>query len=82
MALIRRSPRGVLEQLRGLFPSDAELGEVRLLCRRGNDSLEAAHALSELQVDEARVRPILTFIDVRGGLQAYSREADPRFPSY
>lgn len=76
---MRRSPTQVLEQLRAFFPPNTENGMVRLLCRRGNDSLEAAHALLEAQGD---AQPKLQFIDVRGGLQAYAREVDTNFPIY
>jgi rhodanese-related sulfurtransferase len=61
---------------------------VQLLCRRGNDSLEAARLLQSAeeeehgQRDEEATASKLHFVDVRGGLQAYSRDVDENFPFY
>ncbi|KLT44118.1 hypothetical protein CC85DRAFT_31040 [Cutaneotrichosporon oleaginosum] len=54
-------------------PESVPSGRAIFLCRRGNDSQLAAAALRQLGRDAT---------DVRGGLVAWSREIDPRFPLY
>ncbi|KAL1408956.1 hypothetical protein Q8F55_005770 [Vanrija albida] len=49
--------------------------DVLFICRRGNDSQIAAARLRTVRPD-AHVR------DVRGGLTAWSRDVDPKFPVY
>jgi adenylyltransferase/sulfurtransferase len=54
-------------------PEAVPPGRAIFLCRRGNDSQLAAAALRQSGRDAT---------DVRGGLVAWSREIDPRFPLY
>ncbi|CEH17609.1 Molybdopterin synthase sulfurylase [Ceraceosorus bombacis] len=68
---------------------------IYLLCRRGNDSQIAADLLHKAQVEQApttgneEVHTLaaqrsdeFTFVDVIGGLQAWSKEVDLSFPVY
>lgn len=48
---------------------------VVFLCRRGNDSQLAAASLRA-------ARPGSNITDVRGGLTAWTRKIDARFPTY
>lgn len=50
---------------------------VFLVCHRGNDSQLAVRHLSALCADRPRA-----FRDLRGGLQAWADEVDPKFPRY
>lgn len=68
-----------LERIRDLVKDRSADGdnEVYVLCRRGNDSQRAIRYLKEKLSD----LPI-KFINVRGGLHAYSKHIDPSFPDY
>lgn len=57
------------------LPKDAETMPTCLVCRLGNDSQIAAHALRGLS-KQAEV------IDLVGGLRAWARDADTEFPVY
>ncbi|KAF9046269.1 hypothetical protein BJ165DRAFT_1139329 [Panaeolus papilionaceus] len=61
------------------FLPDKDDTETYLLCRLGNDSQIAAHALKEAAKSSARH---LVVKDVTGGLRAWSREVDQTFPVY
>ncbi|WWC67725.1 uncharacterized protein I206_101637 [Kwoniella pini CBS 10737] len=51
--------------------------DIVFLCRRGNDSQIAAESLRRIKQDAGiKVR------DVKGGLRAWSRDIDPKFPVY
>lgn len=64
---VRRDAKGSLARLQG--------PHVTLICRRGNDSREAARLLGEVSDEN------WSFDDVEGGLRAYAR-AYPAFPMY
>lgn len=54
---------------------------IYLVCRRGNDSLLAARALSRHLATQAQA-PQVKLVDVMGGLTAWSRDVDANFPLY
>jgi adenylyltransferase/sulfurtransferase len=56
-------------------PSSLHGEEIIFICRRGNDSLVAARKLRSSGFT-GRVR------DVKGGIEAWSRDVDQSFPSY
>ncbi|XP_063704328.1 adenylyltransferase and sulfurtransferase MOCS3 [Culicoides brevitarsis] len=53
----------------------AQKNPIFVVCRRGNDSQLAVQRLS-------KIFPDLTFKDINGGLHAWSRNIDPKFPMY
>ncbi|PPQ63601.1 hypothetical protein CVT24_004461 [Panaeolus cyanescens] len=61
------------------FLPEKDETETYILCRLGNDSQIAAHALKEAADASARH---LIVKDVIGGLRAWSREVDQTFPVY
>lgn len=68
----------MLRQL--LDNAHAYKGPIYLVCRFGNDSqlaVQALRSLPEFASPEARAVK-----DIRGGLEAWRREVDPRFPEY
>ncbi|KDN53421.1 hypothetical protein K437DRAFT_253119 [Tilletiaria anomala UBC 951] len=94
---IRRAPSAALADIHNLVASGSHAHsavpvQIRLLCRRGNDSLEAARLLRREETirqghkggegPQARERVKLDFVDVRGGLTAYSHDVDAQFPVY
>jgi adenylyltransferase/sulfurtransferase len=68
-----------LETIDKIAPLDQM--EVYFICRRGNDSLVSAKALAQAQKENGRSAQ-LRIKEVRGGVRAWSRTVDPRFPMY
>ena len=82
--------RGLQSKPQAAFDSIAMLAEqltckgaeqvpVYLVCRKGNDSLLAQRALMQA---EPSSRTSLHFINVTGGLRAWSAHVDDTFPVY
>lgn len=69
---------------------DAGPLDVPVLCKRGNDSKMAVAALEQLvavadrdeQERATSSRRQLRFVDITGGLTAWSKHVDPGFPMY
>jgi rhodanese-related sulfurtransferase len=80
-----RSLQCELEQTRSMITKLAQQQKgngqcpVYLVCRKGNDSLLAQRALSQV---DAATSSQLHFVNVRGGLQAWSEKVDESFPVY
>lgn len=68
-----------IDQIRNLVKnrSTQEDNKVYVLCRRGNDSQRAITRLKE-QLSDLSVK----FVNVRGGLHAYSKYVDSSFPDF
>lgn len=74
--------------------SNADRVDTIFICRLGNDSRVAAHAVraalnsrSPTESDSTRQESVesaaaMRVMDVRGGLRAWGREVDPDFPLY
>lgn len=67
----------VQDLLEDLMKHTGDNRKVHVICRRGNDSQRAIHKL-KTQFAE---RPV-HFVNVRGGLHAYSEHVDSTFPIY
>ncbi len=55
---------------------EGEKTELVVVCRRGNDSQRAVMLLKPLLSDSVKIR------DVRGGLHAWAKDVDDKFPVY
>ncbi|XP_044257909.1 adenylyltransferase and sulfurtransferase MOCS3 [Tribolium madens] len=67
-----------LDELEGFIKRAAEGNKkVYLLCRRGNDSQRATNYLRQNFSNS-----LVKFLNVKGGLHAYSKSIDPSFPVY
>ena len=62
----------------------AQNAQLYFICRYGNDSQKAVQYFrNENETDNLRFSPDDDVVmDIRGGLRAWSREVDPRFPQY
>lgn len=58
--------------------------QVYVLCRRGNDSRLACHALAAAasENDDLKNKSKIRFTNITGGLRAWSKEVDENFPVY
>lgn len=74
---VRRDPQQALQKIQEQVSSSGAR-EVHMLCKKGNDSLIAAELLAQAAPKDGSLR----FIDVRGGLTAWSQQVDEGFPSY
>ena len=79
--------RGIerIRKLTAVFEAHKTQSELYFICRYGNDSQKAVHFFR----DETRIDHIIAFpsppvsvMDIKGGLRAWSREVDPKFPEY
>lgn len=75
--------------LNGHSVSSSQPIQVEVLCRRGNDSREAVKLLSEANASnqssadnhqQSKIK--FEFVNVRGGLRAFSKNVDSEFPIY
>eukprot|EP00884_Botryococcus_braunii_P020045 jgi/Botrbrau1/6724/Bobra.0324s0015.1 len=67
-------PGGAAEGGTRTSEESSQVFPVFVVCRRGNDSQRAVHLLRQTGFEGA--------VDLVGGLQAWAREVDPRFPLY
>lgn len=81
---IDADPSGFYQQIIG-WHRDDQGPRVFVVCRRGNDSRLACHALSAAAAahdSQASPKRPLKFVNVKGGLRAWSTEVDSSFPVY
>ena len=74
-----------ISKLISVFAAQEHLSELYFICRYGNDSQKAVQFFR----DETNIDYCLSFpsrrvsvMDIKGGLRAWSREVDPKFPEY
>lgn len=77
---IRRDPQASLSIIKSALGDVAAPAEVPVVCRRGNDSRLAVAALAALEDGSSQQR--LRFVDVTGGLTAWSKDVDAGMPMY
>ena len=76
---------GRITKLTDFFVAQKHKPELYFICRYGNDSQKAVQCYrNETDIDANLGFPSnrVSIMDIKGGLRAWSREVDPKFPEY